>query len=71
MTTPARRSGDGPMWPRLTLAFAVFVAGVALRALDLLGETGLVILVFAAGVLVKDESVLGLARIWRRPPPAP
>jgi len=64
--SPARRASDGPVWPRLALAFGVFAAGIALRVFGLLGEPGLILFVFAAGVLVKDESVLGLARIWRR-----
>lgn len=72
LTIPQRRSGDSPRQHAIrfvaSLAYgALLLAGaITLRALGLIGEGPLVILVLAAGVVVNGERLVCFVKAWRR-----
>ena len=66
--TPHRRTGDRPEWTTTLAGFLCILAAIALRVFGLVGEWQMLAVAVLGGVLIKGESVLGFARIWRRKP---
>ena len=64
--TPKRRETDND-WTTVAGFVFIFVA-VGLRVLGFIGEWSMLTVAVLAAVLIRGESVLGFARIWRRKP---
>ena len=64
---PHRRAGDRGEWPTTLAGFVVILAAIGLRVYGLLGEWQMLAVAVLGGVLIKGESVISLARIWRKP----
>lgn len=66
--TPQRRASDRPEWTTTLAGFLCILAAIGLRVFDFVGEWQMLAVAVLGGVLIKGESVLGFARIWRRKP---
>lgn len=64
---PQRRAADHD-WTTTVAGFVLIAAAIGLRVAGLVGEWQMLAVAILGGVLVKGESVLGFARIWRRKP---
>ena len=64
---PKRRVGDHGDYTTLA-GFVFILVAVGLRVLGFIGEWSMLTVAVLAAVLIRGESVLGFARIWRRKP---